>query len=106
MLSGNLFSHLPESLETEQIETLLQHDGLRIERIVSRGHTAPAEGWYDQEEHEWVLILAGAGRIEFEDGAVMNLAAGDHVNIPAHCRHRVIWTDPDQTTLWLAVFYR
>ena len=40
-----------------------------------------------------------------DDGAVITLEAGDFLNIPAHCRNRVVWTDPDQETIWLAVFY-
>ena len=27
------------------------------------------------------------------------------VNIPAHRRHRVEWTDPHEPTIWLAVHY-
>ncbi|MFP8878842.1 MAG: phosphoribosylaminoimidazole carboxylase, partial [Myxococcota bacterium] len=34
------------------------------------------------------------------------LGPGDHLNIPAHTRHRVAWTDPDQATIWLAIFYK
>ena len=30
---------------------------------------------------------------------------GDFVNIPAHKRHRVEWTTPDEPTVWLAVHY-
>ena len=31
------------------------------------------------------------------------LRPGDWVVIPAHCQHRVAWTDPAAETLWLAV---
>ena len=30
---------------------------------------------------------------------------GDFVNIPAHKKHRVEWTTPDEPTVWLAVHY-
>jgi cupin 2 domain-containing protein len=33
------------------------------------------------------------------------MRAGDFVNIPAHRKHRVEWTTPDEPTVWLAVFY-
>jgi cupin 2 domain-containing protein len=33
------------------------------------------------------------------------MKAGDYVEIPAHTRHRVEWTDPDEDTVWLAVYY-
>ncbi|WP_027855893.1 cupin domain-containing protein [Marinobacterium jannaschii] len=103
---NNLFADLPQTLETEQFVDLLKRDNLRIERILSQGHRSPERGWYDQDEHEWVLVLEGEGRLAFEDGREVSLTKGDHINIPAHCRHKVIWTDPDQITVWLAVFYR
>jgi cupin 2 domain-containing protein len=30
---------------------------------------------------------------------------GAYVHIPAHRKHRVEWTDPNQPTIWLAVHY-
>jgi len=30
---------------------------------------------------------------------------GSYVHIPAHCKHRVEWTDPDVETIWLAMYY-
>lgn len=35
----------------------------------------------------------------------MDLKPGNFVNIPAHKKHRVEWTTPDEPTIWLAVFY-
>ncbi|CAE6930719.1 hypothetical protein ACOMICROBIO_FLGHMIGD_03435 [Vibrio sp. B1FLJ16] len=102
----NLFANLPDDITEETFEDLLCHDTLRIERIVSHGQTSPAEGWYDQKEHEWVLVLKGAGELTFENGAIKHLEAGDHINIPAHTKHKVSWTDPGQATIWLAVFYQ
>ncbi|PIB13915.1 cupin domain-containing protein [Vibrio rotiferianus] len=102
----NLFKDLPSDLSEEVFEDLLTHKQLRIERIVSKGQTTPEDEWYDQEEHEWVLVLQGAGELTYEDGSVKRLETGDHVNIPAHTKHRVSWTDPEQETIWLAVFYR
>lgn len=102
----NLFANLPDDITEETFEDLLCHETLRIERIVSHGQTSPAEGWYDQKEHEWVLVLKGAAELTFENGAVRRLEAGDHINIPAHTRHKVSWTDPGQATIWLAVFYQ
>ncbi|TDT38593.1 hypothetical protein DES49_2573 [Halospina denitrificans] len=103
---NNLLSSLPETLENEVFESVLETSHVRIERIVSKGHTSPAEGWYDQDEHEWVMVLEGAGRVLFEQGPEIQLEKGDHLSIPAHSRHRVSWTDPERVTVWLAVFYR
>lgn len=101
----NLFSDWPVDLPDELTETLAQGKHCRVERIVSLGHASPADFWYDQDEHELVVVLRGAARLQFSDGPV-ELAPGDWINIPARRRHRVDWTTPDVPTVWLAVFYQ
>ena len=88
----------------ETVSTLLTRPGVRVERIESRGHVTPDGETYDQSEDEWVYIAAGAARLWLEDHGEIALAAGSHVFIPAHCRHRVVWTDPDVATVWIALF--
>jgi cupin 2 domain-containing protein len=101
---GNLLSSLPAILPDEITETLVKADHVRIERIVSQGHTSPEGFWYDQEENEFVLLIQGAARLRFED-KVTEMTPGDWIVIPAHRRHRVEWTTPDEWTVWMAVFY-
>lgn len=101
----NLFEGIPTHLPKEISETLISASGLRIERIVSKGHKSPDSWWYDQEEHEWVLLLSGAASILFEDGTEHKLEKGDCLNIPAHTKHKVTWTDPLEVSVWLAIFY-
>ncbi len=100
----NLLADLPDHLPDELIQTLLEAAGVRIERIVSQGHTSPEGFWYDQDQHEWVVVLQGAARLRFEDGAI-DMKPGDCLNIPAHKKHRVDWTTPAEPTIWLAVHY-
>jgi len=103
---SNLFSTIPDDFPNELLETVLGADSVRIERIVSHGHTSPEGFWYDQEQHEWVVVLKGAARLQFDDGdKLVEMGPGDYVNIPAHKRHRVEWTTPDEPTVWLAVHY-
>ncbi|MGB5686902.1 MAG: cupin domain-containing protein, partial [Candidatus Electrothrix sp.] len=112
---NNIFSSLPSDSKHEVFDELLRAGqagnarnarNLRIERIVSKGHTSPETGWYDQEENEWVLVLEGAGTILFaEDNRRMTLRKGDYLHIPAHTKHRVVWTEPEELTVWLAVHY-
>lgn len=105
-LSGNFFQRVPERLEEEEFLTLAQGGGCRVERIVSTGQSSPEGFWYDQEEHEWVMVLKGRAGLEFEgEDGVTELGPGDFRNIPAHCRHRVAWTSSDEPTVWIAVFY-
>ncbi len=102
----NIFGAIPASLPQELVETLASGENLRIERIVSRGHKSPPDFWYQQDEHEWVVVLQGAGEILWEDGRRRRLQTGDCQLIPAGERHRVSWTEPQADTLWLAVFWR
>lgn len=102
----NLFAGIPGDLPAELFEELVAGDGVKIERIVSRGHSSPAEGWYDQDLHEWVLVLRGKAVIAYPDKAPVTLAAGDYLTLAAHEKHRVDWTAPDTDTIWLAVHYR
>lgn len=77
--------------------------GARVERILSRGAASPPGFWYEQAWDEFVLLVAGAAVLAFADGSERRLEAGDYAILPALCRHRVAWTDPEQETLWLAV---
>jgi cupin 2 domain-containing protein len=102
----NLFDKIPTDLTEEVFETLLVGESVRIERIVSHGHASPKGFWYDQEQAEWIVVLSGSATLRFEDSdQVTALSAGDFVDIPAHRKHRVEWTDPDRPTVWLAVFH-
>ena len=105
MTSGDLLRDLPRNLPEELVETLLESDTVRIERIVSTGHASPEGFWYDQPGREFVLVVRGRARLEFDDGETLDLAPGGWVDIPAHRCHRVAWTDPDEPTVWLAVHY-
>jgi len=101
----NLLTPVSVNGNDEIFERILEAGDVRIERIVSHGHTSPASGWYDQDEDEWVLVLQGSGRVLFEDARECLLGAGDHLYIAAHRKHKVTWTDPDAATIWLAVFF-
>ncbi len=105
----NLFRALPaaaDELPEERFDDLLRRDACRVERIVSFGHASPEGFWYDQETSEWVLVLRGRARLRFADEAeARQLGPGDHLDIPAHRKHRVEWTSPDEPTVWLAVHY-
>ncbi|MBM7457112.1 cupin 2 domain-containing protein [Oceanisphaera litoralis] len=102
----NMFENIPSDLSNEQFLDLLNTPNVRIERIVSRGHTSPETGWYDQDQDEWVMVLEGSGTLTFEDGRIVTLNEGDFIHISAHDRHKVSHTRPDDVTVWLAVFFR
>ena len=84
----------------ESFETLLEHGGVRIERIVSAPGTR--SGPYDQGHAEWVCLLQGSATLEVED-EILSIRAGDAVFLPAHAVHRVTETSADPPCVWLAV---
>ena len=92
--SSNLFADLPRQLPQELVETLLSTVSFKIVQIVSDGHASPEGFWYDQEMHEWVLLVGGSARLRFEGEEPIDMSPGSFVHIPAHQRHRVEATDP------------
>jgi cupin 2 domain-containing protein len=76
---------------------------VRIERILSSGHTTPDGEFYDQPNNEWVVLLQGEAELAYDDGSTRRLSAGDHLLIPAHERHRVTHTSTEPPCVWLAV---
>ncbi len=105
MPNCNLVDAIPGASDNEIFEDLIVGKGVRVERIVSFGHASPDGYWYDQDQAELVIVLSGRAKLTIEGHEQdYDLRAGDTHFLPAHCRHRVAWTDPDRPTVWLAVF--
>ena len=103
----NIFRNIPESFTDEITDVLYSDKTARIERILSRGHKSPEGFWYDQEEDEWVLLIRGKAVLDFLDPEeTVGLIPGDSLLIPAHRKHRIVSTDPEETSVWLTVFNR
>lgn len=100
---SSLLDDIPDDLPAELCQTLFEKPNIRIERIVSRGHTTPIGDWYDQTQDEWVLLLKGQAELAFEEGETVKMNAGDALLLPRHCKHRVAWTPDDEDTIWLAI---
>lgn len=105
MNKSNIFELIPSTLKDELFEEIISKNGLKIERIVSFGHTTPQDEWYDQRRDEWVILLQGEAIISFLNEDEVTLKAGDYINIPAHKKHRVSWTKPEEESIWLAIYY-
>ena len=106
-MKKNIYSDIPNDLPEELVEVISESKGVRIERIVSRGHRSPEGFWYDQEENEFVLLVSGEAKLLFEEeNELVRLEEGDYLVIPTHKRHRVTWTAPDRETVWLAVHFK
>lgn len=100
----NIYSFSPWDKTQEQFTSLFKGKSVRIERIVSSGHTTNPNEWYDQEEFEFVMLVQGKARLEFADGEEMWLSAGDYCCIEPHQKHRVTYTSIEPICIWIAVF--
>ncbi len=102
----NIFSNIQKHAPNEVLETILQTQHFKIERIVSHDHASADGEWYDQDKNEWVLVLKGNAGLLFEgDDEMVTMKIGDYINIPAHKKHRVEWTDSNDETVWLTIHY-
>ncbi len=104
MNSGVRNIYLAPPGQCEEIFHLLSGNSFRLEAIASRGQVSPENFWYDQEDDEWVALLRGSAALEFDDGEIINLKAGDFLLIEAHDRHKVSRTSKDAT--WLALHFK
>jgi cupin 2 domain-containing protein len=102
----NIFKRIPSNMKEEFIEALMEAKDVKIERIVSKGHSSPPGHWFNQDRDEYVILLKGSAGILFEGkDDVTIMGRGDYLNIPANVKHRVEWTDTKEETVWLAVYY-
>jgi cupin 2 domain-containing protein len=103
----NIFSGIKTRPPEEIFETIIKTNQFKIERIISGGQSTDKGKWYDQDEGEWVILLRGSAGLLFEsNNEEIIMKPGDYVNIPAHRKHRVEWTDANEETIWLAVRYQ
>jgi len=105
MKKENIFKNSVKNFDEEIFENILSKKNIKIEKIISHGQTSPKEGWYDQDNDEWVIVLKGEAVVSFENKSDVRLKKGDYINIPAHTKHKVLWTLPEDETIWLAIHY-
>ncbi len=103
----NIYDQIPKELPEELFDEIARGGAFRLERIVSKGHATPEGEWCDQDRDEWVILLEGSAGILVDGNAEgVILKPGDHLQIPAHVRHRVEWTEANTETVWIALHYQ
>jgi cupin 2 domain-containing protein len=95
---GRLDSADAAPAEGEATVELVRTTRFAVEQILSGALAGPED--YDQDHDEWVVVLAGAARLEV-DGVTHDLGVGDWWLLPAGTKHRLVHTEPG--TSWLAV---
>jgi len=98
----NIFDLPNLPLSDELTTILLENKSIKIERIISTGQRSD---WYDQDETEFVLLVEGSTKIEFENDEIVTLNKGDTVIIEPHKKHRVIYTSNEPPCIWICVFF-
>jgi cupin 2 domain-containing protein len=104
----NIFDQIPAVIPEELFDLIHKNSNIKIERIISKGHTSPKEGWFDQDLNEWVILLEGEANIEFEDNpkeTIVTLVKGSYLFIPKNKKHKVIYTSTEPSCVWLAIFF-
>lgn len=104
-MKQSIFENIPDELREEYIESLIENEKFKLERIVSDNHSTKENFWYDQPQNEFVLLIKGRACLRFEEGEKEILNPGDYLIIPAHKKHRVEETSSDEKTYWLALHY-
>ena len=79
---GNLFADVADvsaaNIGEEAFSEILARPRLKIERIISQGQTSPPGFWYDQAWNEWVIVLKGNAKLQFEhEPAARTLSTGE-----------------------------
>lgn len=100
----NIFAQIPDQVPKEIFTALFTNPHVRIERIVSKGHTSQSDEWFDQDWDEWLILLQGRAILKYENsGQEVDMIPGSFILIPARTKHRVTFTQPEMPTIWLAV---
>ncbi len=104
MNKTNIFTQIPSELKDELFEDIISSNSIKIERIISDGHTSPKKGWYKSSQNEWVIVLQGKAILELEKKSI-ELNVGDYFNIEADTKHKVSYTSKSEKTIWLTIYY-
>ena len=59
----NLYKYDYKDLTSEIVDVVYEDSLIRVERIVSMGHTTPDEFIYDQCENEFVSVIDGEAEL-------------------------------------------
>jgi len=94
------FPKLPSKEELTII--LTENKNVRVEQIISTGQVSD---WFDQDKSEFLVLLDGNAKLEYENGKILTLIKGDTLLIDPHQKHRVVYTSSVPPCNWLCIFF-
>lgn len=84
----------------EIFHNLLSHKNVKINKIISPLNFTSEE--FIQDEDEWVILLQGSAILEI-NYKTSKLVKDSYIFIPAKTPHKIISTDSNIETIWLAI---
>ena len=84
----------------EIFNNLLSHKNVKINKIISPPNFVSEQ--FIQEEDEWVILLQGSAILEINQ-KITKLVKDSYIFIPAKTPHKILSTEPNIKTIWLAV---
>ncbi len=84
----------------EIFNNLLSHKNVKINKIISPPNFVSEQ--FIQDEDEWVILLQGSAILEINQ-KITELVKDSYIFIPAKTPHKILSTEPNIKTIWLAV---
>ena len=84
----------------EIFNNLLSHKNVKINKIISPPNFVSEQ--FIQDEDEWVILLQGSAILEINQ-KITKLVKDSYIFIPAKTPHKILSTEPNIKTIWLAV---
>ncbi len=87
-------------MQTEQFFELLNYKNVKINKIVSPSNFQSEE--FCQQDDEFVFLVQGEASLQVEE-QIYYLNVGASLLIKKGQKHKILSTDANQETIWLAV---
>ena len=84
----------------EIFNNLLSHKNVKINKIISPPNFVSEQ--FIQDEDEWVILLQGSAILEINQ-KITKIVKDSYIFIPAKTPHKILSTEPNIKTIWLAV---
>jgi cupin 2 domain-containing protein len=105
-MADNIFR--AASTDSVLIETLLESESIKVQRVISRGQAFKASsfGSQPQRDNKFLLLLRGQVALESVDEERRGiLTAGSYLVTTPNDGSRVDWTSQEEESIWLVIHF-